>query len=156
MLVYNILHYVYHDSNIRKPMCQINSLENDFFDRCVSAWNSSPSSLVKSKYSVALFKYNLRFIDLSSFLNYVFRIRINFVFIILKMCNYGFILVVLLLYPVTTKDTFLVLISLFLKCYYFMYLEVLNKINYLHRDVFYCFAFLFLFFFAFCLNYVCE
>jgi len=37
----------------------------------VSAWNSLPSSLVKSK-SVALFKYNLKSIDLSSFLNYVF------------------------------------------------------------------------------------
>jgi len=39
--------------------------------RCVSAWNSLPSSLVESK-SVAAFKYNLKSIDLSSFLNYVF------------------------------------------------------------------------------------
>jgi len=36
----------------------------------VSAWNSLPSSLAKSK-SVASFKYNLRSIDLSSFKNFV-------------------------------------------------------------------------------------
>jgi len=60
------LHSVYHDFNIRKPMCRTNSYENDFFNRCVSAWNSSPSSLVKSKY-VASFKYNLISIDLLSF-----------------------------------------------------------------------------------------
>jgi len=65
------LHSVYHDFNIRKPMCQTNSFENDFCNRCVSAWNSLPSSLVKSK-SVASLKYNLKSIDLSSFLNYVF------------------------------------------------------------------------------------
>jgi len=40
------LHCVYHDFNIRKPMCQTNSFENDFFNRCVSAWNSLPSSRV--------------------------------------------------------------------------------------------------------------
>jgi len=38
------LHSVYHDFNIRKPMCRTNSFENDFFNRCVSAWNSLPSS----------------------------------------------------------------------------------------------------------------
>jgi len=65
------LHYVYHDFNIRKSMCRTNSFENDFFNWCVSTWNSLPSSLVKSKY-VASFKYNLKSIDLSSFLNYVF------------------------------------------------------------------------------------
>jgi len=65
------LHAVYHDFNIRKPMCQTNSFENDFFNRRVSAWNSLPNALVKSK-SVASFKYNLKSIDLSSFLNYVF------------------------------------------------------------------------------------
>jgi len=52
-------------------MCWTNLFENDFFNGCVSAWNSLPSSLVKSK-SVASFKYNLQSIDLSSFLNYVF------------------------------------------------------------------------------------
>jgi len=54
------LHSVYHDFNIRKPMCQNNSFEHDFFNRCVSAWNSLPSSLVKSKY-VASFKNNFEF-----------------------------------------------------------------------------------------------
>jgi len=29
------LHSVYHDFNIRKPMCQTHSFENDFFNRCV-------------------------------------------------------------------------------------------------------------------------
>jgi len=43
-------HSVYHDFNIRKPLCRTNSFENDFFKRCVSAWNSLPSSLVKSKF----------------------------------------------------------------------------------------------------------
>jgi len=65
------LHSVYRDFNIRKPMCKTNSFENDFFNRCASAWNSLPSSLVKSK-SVATFKYNLKSTDLSSFLYYVF------------------------------------------------------------------------------------
>jgi len=41
-------------------------------NRCVSAWNSLPSSLVKSK-SVASFKHNLRSIELTSSLNYVFQ-----------------------------------------------------------------------------------
>jgi len=43
------LHSVYHEFNIRKLLCRSNSFENDFFNRCVSAWNSLPSSLVKSK-----------------------------------------------------------------------------------------------------------
>jgi len=60
------LHSAYHNFIIRKPMCRTNSFENDFFNWCVSAWNSLPSSLVKSK-SVASFKYNLKSIDLSSF-----------------------------------------------------------------------------------------
>jgi len=64
------LHAIYHDLNIRKPMCQTNSFENDFFNRCVSALSSLPSSLVKSK-SVTSFN-NLKSNDLSSFLNYVF------------------------------------------------------------------------------------
>jgi len=63
-------------------MYQTNSFENDFFNRCVSAWNSLPSSLVKLKYA-ASFKYYLRSIDLSSFLNYVFRIWIYIVLIML-------------------------------------------------------------------------
>jgi len=46
--------------------CRItNSFENDFFNRCVSAWNSLPNSLVKSKY-LASFKYNLKSIYLTS------------------------------------------------------------------------------------------
>jgi len=67
------IHSVYHDFNTRKPLCPINSFENDFFIRCISAWNSLPSSLGKSK-SVASFKHNLRSIDLSSFLNYVYNV----------------------------------------------------------------------------------
>jgi len=47
--------------------------------------------------------------------------------IIFNIFLYGFTLAVLLLYPVTTKDTFIVILSLFLNCYYFMYFEVLNK-----------------------------
>ena len=65
------LHSISHDYNIRKPMCRTNAFENDFYNRCVSAWNSLPSFVVKSK-SVASFKNNLKTIDLSSFLNYVF------------------------------------------------------------------------------------
>jgi len=65
------LYSVYHDFTIRKPMCRTNAFENDFFNRCVSVGNSLTSSLVKSK-SVASFKYNLKSIDLSSFLNYIF------------------------------------------------------------------------------------
>ena len=65
------LHSVSHLFNIRKPLCRSNNFENDFFNRCVSAWNSLPRFLVNSK-SVASFKYNLRTIDLSSFLSYVF------------------------------------------------------------------------------------
>ena len=65
------LHSVSHVFNIRKPQCRTNNFENDFFYRCVSAWNSLPSFLVNSK-SVVSFKYKLRTIDLSSFLSYVF------------------------------------------------------------------------------------
>ena len=65
------LHSISHDYNIRKPMCRTNAFDNDFYNRCVSAWNSLPSFVVKSK-SVASFKNNLKTIDLSSFLNYVF------------------------------------------------------------------------------------
>jgi len=43
------------------------------------------------------------------------------------ICNYGVTLAVLFVYPVTTKDTCIYIFSLFLNCYYFMYLEVLNK-----------------------------
>ena len=64
------LHSLHHDLNIRKPMCRSNSFENNFFNRCVSAWNNLPRYIVKSK-SVASFKRNLRSIDLSSFLKYV-------------------------------------------------------------------------------------
>jgi hypothetical protein len=64
------LHSVYHDFYIRKPLCRTNSFENDFFNRCVNAWNSLPSSVINSK-SIASFKHNLKSVDLSSFLNYV-------------------------------------------------------------------------------------
>jgi len=40
------------------------------------------------------------------------------------ICNYGITLAVLFLYPVTTKDTCIFILSLFLNCYYFMYLEI--------------------------------
>jgi len=59
-------------------------LRTTSINRCVSVWNSLPSSLVKSK-SVASFKHNLRCIDLSSFSNYVFRIWIYFLFIICEL-----------------------------------------------------------------------
>jgi len=106
------LHYVNHDFNIRKAMCQTNSFENDFFNRCVSAWNSSPSSLVKSK-SIASFKYNLKSIDLSSFLNYVFYNLNLFCLLCTLICYYGVTLTVLFVYPVTTKDTCIFILSLF-------------------------------------------
>jgi len=80
------LYSVYHDFNIRKSMSRTNSFENDFFNRCVSVWNSLPSSLVKSK-SVASFKHNLRSIDLPSFYTMFFRIWIYFVFIMLNYVN---------------------------------------------------------------------
>ena len=64
------LNSVYHDYHIRKPMCRSNSFENNFFNRCVSAWNNLPRYIVKSN-TVTSFKRNLRFIDLSSFLKYV-------------------------------------------------------------------------------------
>ena len=70
-------------------------------------------------------QYNLRTIDLSSFLSYVFfRIRMVFCLFIFMLINVGFALVVL--YPVNTKDTCIVLLSLFLHCFYCMFLEVLN------------------------------
>ena len=65
------LHSVSQEFHIRKPMCRNNNFENDFFNRCISARNSVPSFLVNSK-SGASFKYNLRTIDLSSFLCHVF------------------------------------------------------------------------------------
>jgi len=77
------LHSIYHDFNIRKLLCLTNSFENDFFNRCVSAWNSWPSSLIKSK-SVTSFKYNLKSIDLSSLLNCVF---LEFEFIVFLLCS---------------------------------------------------------------------
>jgi len=43
------------------------------------------------------------------------------------ICNFGVTLAVLFLYPVTTKDTCIFILSLFSNCYCFMYLEVLNK-----------------------------
>jgi len=52
------LHSVYHDFNIRKPLCHTNIFANDFFNRRVSAWNSLPSCIVNSKY-VASFKRSL-------------------------------------------------------------------------------------------------
>jgi len=58
------LHSVYHDFIIRKPLCRSNIFANDFFNRCVSAWNSLPSVIVNSK-SVAAFKRALGPFDLS-------------------------------------------------------------------------------------------
>lgn len=52
------LHSLHHDLTIRKPKCRSNSFENNFFYRCVSAWNNLPRYIVKSK-SVASFKRNL-------------------------------------------------------------------------------------------------
>ena len=68
--LYN-LHSVSHSFNIRKPLCRIKIYENHFFNRCISAWNSLPSYVVESK-SLTLFKRNLKIIDLSAFLKYVF------------------------------------------------------------------------------------
>lgn len=51
--------YVPSDSfNLPKPLCRAKISENNFFNRCVSAWNSLPCQVVESK-SVALFKHNL-------------------------------------------------------------------------------------------------
>ena len=69
--LYN-LHSVSHSFNIRKPLCRIKIYENHFFNRCISAWNSLPSYVVESK-SLTLFKRNLKIIDLSAFLKYVFQ-----------------------------------------------------------------------------------
>jgi len=76
------------------------------------------------------FKYNLKSIDLSSFLNYVF-LEFEFILFLLRstICNHGVTLAVLFLYPVTTKDTCIFILSLFLNFYSFVYLEVINKIN---------------------------
>jgi len=60
------LHSVYHDFNIRKPLCRTNMFANDFFNRRISAGNSLPSFIVNSK-SVALFKCSLVSVDLSKF-----------------------------------------------------------------------------------------
>ena len=56
-----------------------------------------------------------------------FRIRMLFCLFIFMLINVGFTLVVL--YPVITKDTCIVLLLLFLHCVYCMFLDVLNKIN---------------------------
>jgi len=89
------LHSVYHDFNMRKPLYRTNSFENDFFNRCVSAWHSLPSSLVKSK-SVTSCKYNLKSIHLSSFLNYICFLEFEFILFLLcsLICNYGVTLAV--------------------------------------------------------------
>jgi hypothetical protein len=65
------LHSIQHEFNIRKPLCRTNIFENDFFNRCVTVWNSLPSYVVNSM-SVASFKINLKRIDLSAYLKYVF------------------------------------------------------------------------------------
>jgi len=63
------LHSVYHDFNIRKPLCRTNIFANDFFNRRVSAWNSLPSFIGNSN-SVASFKRSFVSVDLSKFLVY--------------------------------------------------------------------------------------
>jgi len=46
-------------------------ISNDFFNRCVSAWNSLPSVNVNSKYVAALKRALVSF-DLFIFLNYAY------------------------------------------------------------------------------------
>jgi len=62
----------------------------------------------------------------STFINRTERL-LNILFLLCSlMCNYGVALAVFL-HPVTSKDTCIFILSLFLNCYYFVYLEVLNK-----------------------------
>jgi len=66
--VYN-LHSVYHDFNIRKPLCRTNLFANDFLTVASLHGTCLPSVIVNSKF-VAAFKRARGSFDFSLFLNY--------------------------------------------------------------------------------------
>ena len=82
--------------SIRKPLCQTNALDNDVFYRCASAWNSLPSSVIKSKSVVAFNIY--RTIDLYFLAKLCFSITLSLRYFVCKIVCYcwcdisGFIL----------------------------------------------------------------
>lgn len=43
------LYSAHHEFNNRKPFCRTITFENDFFNRCASAWNNLSSFVIKSK-----------------------------------------------------------------------------------------------------------
>jgi len=118
------LNSVYHDFNIRKLMCRTNSFENDFLNQCrivlLSNQNMSPRLNILLNLNIILLIYR----HFKTF----FSVLIYFVFIMFnKLCNYGVTSAVLFVYPVTTKNTCIFILSLFLNYYYFMCLEFSNK-----------------------------
>ena len=56
---------------LAQPMCKTSRFQNEFFQRCVSAWNSLPNDVVDSP-SVSCFKHELETVDLSNYLSYRF------------------------------------------------------------------------------------
>ena len=54
---------------INKPFCRTFGFQNEFFQRCISCWNSLPNTVVESS-STKLFKCELDNINLSHFLKY--------------------------------------------------------------------------------------
>ena len=58
-----------HVFSINKPLCRTVNFENEFFQRCVSCWNSLPSDTVESN-TLKQFKSALNNCDLSVFLKY--------------------------------------------------------------------------------------
>ena len=56
---------------LAQPMCKTSRFQNDFFQRCVNAWNSLPNDVVDSS-SVSSFKHKLETVDLSNYLSYRF------------------------------------------------------------------------------------
>ena len=56
---------------LAQPMCKTSRFQNEFFQRCVGAWNSLPNDVVDSP-SVSCFKHKLETVDLSNYLSYRF------------------------------------------------------------------------------------
>ena len=51
-----------------RPFCSTNRFENDFFNRCLSCWNSLPHDVINAS-SIKCFKRLLSNVDLSSFIH---------------------------------------------------------------------------------------
>jgi hypothetical protein len=49
-----------------RPFCSTNRFENDFFNRCITCWNSLPPNVINAT-SINIFKRHLSNVDLSAF-----------------------------------------------------------------------------------------